>query len=180
MGKSGFPVRTLSLADTDPYKLVLVQLSDPGDYTIRIASILPAQLLAGRATLRYRNADLSTKPTATVYIDDRGKNTTVDVTYFNETQMKMYPPSPISAVADQTVKLSMRPVGFSYEWSLGHNAYMNENLRGLPLLLKDSKSLMALAANNPNTTIATRNNTWVDLLFITGKYPLPPHPIHKQ
>lgn len=82
---------------------------------MRIASVLPAQLIAGRAVLRY--GDVHTKsrttptPVLTAYIDDRGTNTTEFVRYFDQTTIKMYPPSPVSAVAHQTSKMFMCTAG---------------------------------------------------------------------
>jgi len=167
-------VDALTITNGDRYS-VLVQLDTPGLYTIRTASTASAQMMTGYATLSYRE-DHHAAPngTSVAYIDDKGLNTTTDVAFFDQGAMKAHPPSPVGQIAAQTVKLYMRVAGASYEWALNETVY--------PMVF-DSQNPMLFQPRpyeHDNVTITTLNNTWVDLIFITASYPMPPHPIHKH
>lgn len=84
---------------------VLIYLRDLGDYTIRVASTSAYQLMAGQATLSFHETN-SVAPklnqVISPYIDDGGVNTTADVVFFEQGDMKAFPASPISQTIDRT------------------------------------------------------------------------------
>ncbi len=173
-------VEAITVSNGDRYS-ILVKLTNAGDFTIRMASTTPAQLITGYATLSYQSRKRDTSGSATVttgtalnpYINDAGAATSSSIVFFNATSMKSFPPDHISQKADQTFKLDIRVDGPSYIWALNQTTYSP--------LLNDAEPLLFNPKPNEhnNVTITTYNNTWVDLIFQLG-YPMPAHPIHKH
>ncbi len=155
---------------------VLVKLTTLGDFTVRMASTTPAQLIVSYATLSYRDPKTPPPKTApsVAYIDDGGVNTTASVVFFDQTNMKSFPPDNISKTSDQTFHLLIQVDGASYKWALNGTMY--------PVELDDMEPLLFQPQpyENNNVTITTRNGTWVDLIFHVLAFPMPPHPIHKH
>jgi FtsP/CotA-like multicopper oxidase with cupredoxin domain len=168
-------VQAMSVTNGDRFS-VLVKMTTPGDYTVRVASTSATMLVAGYATIQYRE-DKSPAPAArqsTAYINDAGVNLTSDVVFFSQAKQKAFPPAPPAARADQLSKLTLRVAGQSYMWALNETIYPPALDSASPLLFNPNPNL------NNNVTITTRNNTWVDLLLVTATFPMPPHPIHKH
>lgn len=155
---------------------VLLKLDKPGDYTIRVASLIDVQILAGAATLRFRDGDADPPSDVSLpYINEAGVNTSASVRFFDQALMKSFPPDRISETADQTIKLAIRTAGRSYLWALNETSY--------PQQLEDARPLLFAPPNldlHNNVTISTRNDTWVDIVFEDVVFPMPPHPIHKH
>jgi len=155
---------------------VLVKLERPGDYAIRVASLIDVQILAGTATLRFSDGDVPPADhVSQPFINEAGVNTSASVRFFNQGGMKSFPPDRVSQTADQTVKLAIRTAGRSYLWALNDTSYPQRLDSAEPLLFSPPN----LDIQN-NVTISTRNNTWVDIIFEDVVFPMPPHPIHKH
>jgi len=169
-------VQAVSVTNGDRYS-VLVHVTEVGDYTIRHASTLPIQLLAGQATLSYRHTGQqvpANKTAPTPYINDGGRAVTPDVKFFNQTLQKAYPPAPVAQKADKTYILDLGITTKSYWWALNRTSRPLALEGGFPVLFKPD----ANASNN--VTITTQNNTWIDLIFTVTQFPQPSHPIHKH
>lgn len=172
-------VEVVGITNGDRYS-VMVRLDKPGDFTMRMVSLTMPQMLVGYATLSYRDPEKTSKqapPSSTPsvgYINDIGANTTAGVRFFDQHKMKAFPPAPVAPAADQTVKVSMRVAGQSYNWALNDTVYPMGLDNETPLLFHPDPM------RHNNVTITTRNGTWVDLVFQATNFPAPPHPIHKH
>lgn len=168
-------VDAISIINGDRYS-ILVELTEAGDYTIRHAATLPIQLISGQATLSYRTGDATPgNHTAAPYINDAGAALSPDVVFFNQSIQKPYPPSPVGQKADQTYILTLgNTEGVGYMWAL--------NGSSVPMALDDSEPVLFKPQPDliNNLTITTRNNTWIDLVFVVEQVPQPSHPIHKH
>lgn len=171
-------VQAMSVTNGDRFSL-LVQLKTPGDYTVRVASTWQTQVIAGVATIQFKNAGAKNagakQATPTVYIDDAGINKTADVAFFSQKAQKAFPPKPVAKVADKTFRLAL---------NLDKNHTYNWALNGTMLPAKLDAAEPFLFAPHPadfeNVTISTLNGNWVDLILVTATIPMPPHPIHKH
>ena len=167
-------VDAIVVANGDRYS-ILVEMTTPGDYTIRTASLAAAQLLSGYATLSYRaDGKAPLNRTSIPYLNDAGVNITDNVVFFSQPAMKAYPPAPVAQSADLTFKMHLRVDGNSYNWALNSTIYPTALDNETPILFKPDPYEMN------NVTITTLNNTWIDLIFVTDTFPMPPHPIHKH
>ncbi|ORY60947.1 multicopper oxidase [Pseudomassariella vexata] len=168
-------VEAVSITNGDRYS-VMVKLDKPGDFTMRMASLTMPQMFTGYATLSYRDPKQATPPSKSSvgYINDIGANTTANVRFFDQAKMKAFPPAPVARAADQTVKVSMRVAGQSYNWALNNTIYPMGLDNETPLLFHPDPE------RHNNVTITTKNDTWVDLVFQAVVFPMPPHPIHKH
>ena len=167
-------VEAITLTNGDRYS-IMVKLDKPGDYTIRFASTSSAQMLAGYATLSYGDGGQNNTDKSTPYINDVGQNTTTSVRFFDQVAMRSFPPDFVSPAVDQTLVLGIRVAGSSYNWALNNSIYPSQLDNETPLLFKSP-----VAEGRDNVTISTLNDTWVDLVFVTETFPMPPHPIHKH
>ncbi|KAM5446184.1 hypothetical protein McanCB49686_008082 [Microsporum canis] len=167
-------VNAISVTNGDRYSF-LVHLTDAGDYTIRQAATLAVQLLSGQGTLSYRRKHQPpTNQTSMPHIDDAGRPLSADVVFFDQAAQKPYPAFPVGQKADQTFILEIGNTELAYKWSLNGTSLPLTLDADDPILFKPQPNLMN------NLTITTRNNTWVDLIFVATQVPQPPHPIHKH
>ncbi|KAH7370139.1 laccase TilA [Rhexocercosporidium sp. MPI-PUGE-AT-0058] len=155
---------------------VMVQLNKPArDYTIRLAGAGLNQKVFTSGTLSYKGGDHSNNPNAS--INYAGANTTAVVRYLNDHAVVPFPPVHPAPTVDQTIKLLLNRTGAVWQWSLNENNIFNVAYEDINPLLYNPIGLQ-----DTGLTITTKNNTWVDLIFvvtITGGLQ-PPHPIHKH
>ncbi|KAJ5212973.1 hypothetical protein N7449_000142 [Penicillium cf. viridicatum] len=157
---------------------VLVKLDKPpGHYTVRTAVSGFNQILNTTAAMSYVNTlDDIGKETSTGYIDIAGKNTTADVTFFDEKLAVPFPVELPAQTADQTFVLNIdRFRNTSYTWSLGNTSF--------PLALEEAAPLLFFPDSdvaNSGRTVQTKNGSWVDLIFHVTTPIQPEHPIHKH
>ncbi|KAK3326870.1 multicopper oxidase [Apodospora peruviana] len=173
-------VQAISLTNGDRFS-VLVRLTTLGDYTMRVASTAAIQFLAAHGTLSVKSPDTKNSPPTSPresipYINDGGDPLSPNVTFFNQTVQKPFPPEPIPQKADKTYKLHLRLVGPG--WAVNETPFplSEDNNMGQPTLFQPPLA----GIDNKNLTITTENGTWVDLVFITATIPMPAHPIHKH
>lgn len=158
--------------------LVNTSSTPPGDYTIRIASTIPVQLLAGYAIFRVTGSGMPLNGASTPSITDGGTGVSPSITFFSESSMKAFPPMPVSPTADAIFILHMRISGRGYLWALNTTVF--------PSALSDSATPLLFAPplppGNDGVIISTLNGTWVDLVFVADQPlpPMPPHPVHKH
>ncbi|KAH7082931.1 multicopper oxidase-domain-containing protein [Paraphoma chrysanthemicola] len=180
-------VDILTVANGDRYS-VFIRLDKPkGGYGIRVASLAATQVIDTTAILAYdggygfhyygntTNA-VSSKPS----INLGGEPTSPNATVFKQALMKSFPPQfpqPAPEVS-QTFLLRMGTVGNSYTWALNSTPLAHPTLDNFspPLLYQPPDAKIP----GGNITIVTKNDTWVDLVFITTQPQQPPHPIHKH
>ncbi|KAJ5392905.1 hypothetical protein N7465_011879 [Penicillium sp. CMV-2018d] len=157
---------------------VLVKLDKPpGHYTVRTVVSGFNQILNTTAAMSYVNTlDDIGKETSTGYIDIAGKNTTADVTFFDEKLAVPYPVELPAQTADQTFVLKIDRFGnTSYTWSLGNTSF--------PLALEEAAPLLFFPDSdvaNSGRTVQTKNGSWVDLIFYVTTPIQPEHPIQKH
>lgn len=183
-----FQVDVLTVANGDRYSVFVKLDKEGGEYGIRVASLALVQLIDTTALLSYggdyghgtyKNATATDDVTSLPYINKAGLPVSENVTVFDQAKMTSYPPQyPETApVIDQTFFLTMLTVGNSYTWALNATPFSHMAIdNGEPLLYQPP------SASNPgsNITLVTRNDTWVDLIFIVSSLGQPPHPIHKH
>jgi len=171
-------VQALQINNGDRYS-ILVRLDKPGQYPIRIASVQNSQIMYSSATLSYSVNDAGPAPShpTVPYIKNNGLPASNATVYFSQPKQKQFVPEPIAQVADQTFKLYMRTAGVSFAWAL------NKTVLPPSVLDHGSEPVVLFEPDFydfDNTTITTKNGTWVDLILITDTKPTPPHPIHKH
>ncbi|KAK3358726.1 multicopper oxidase-domain-containing protein [Lasiosphaeria hispida] len=171
-------VHAIQINNGDRYS-ILVQLNNPGKYPVRIASVQNSQVMYSSATLLYSVDETGPAPERPTvpYVKNNGLPASNATVYYSQPKQKQFVEEPIGQVANQTYKLFMRTAGPSFSWAL--------NKTTLPAAVLDHGSepvvLFEPKINNlDNTTITTKNGTWVDLILITDTIPMPPHPIHKH
>ncbi|KAF1845017.1 multicopper oxidase [Cucurbitaria berberidis CBS 394.84] len=184
-------VDVLTVANGDRYSVFIELNKAVGNYGIRVASLSLIQLIDTTAIFSYdgdyghsygpyknnTNVDVVTsKP----YANQAGQPTSEDVVVFNQAKIVSFPPQypTIAPEIAQTFFMTMGNVGNSYTWALNSTPFNHPALddSNPPLLYQTPN------AHNPggNITIATKNNTWVDLIFLVPGANQPPHPIHKH
>ncbi|CAK7201482.1 hypothetical protein SEUCBS139899_004187 [Sporothrix eucalyptigena] len=169
-------VDAIEVTNGDRYS-VLVPVTENGNYTIRFASDATAQSIAGYANLLVSSgsaSDVAPVSTVTPYITDVGTNTSTDVVFFDQADMKAFPPDVVSATVDRTFSLGIRIAGASYNWALNHSVYPMQLDNDTPLLFQPHADL------DNNVTITTLAGEWIDLVVQALSFPMPPHPIHKH
>jgi hypothetical protein len=156
---------------------VMIQLNQPArDYTIRVAGDGLNQKVYGQATLSYHGTSHTNIPNPS--INYAGANTSADVVFLDDTSIVPFPPVHPAQLADQTHKLLLNRTGAAWQWTLSNDTPFNQSLEDIatPLLWNPNQ------LQGSGLTISTKNNTWVDLIFMvtnTGGLQ-PPHPIHKH
>ncbi|KAL8334395.1 hypothetical protein RB598_008915 [Gaeumannomyces tritici] len=97
-------------------------------------------------------------PTSTPYINDAGAAASRNVNYFSQQAQRNYPAEPISQNA------------------LNDTIYpASADEAPTPILFGPPQT-----KDENDVTISTQNNTWIDLVFESAIFPMPPHPVHKH
>ncbi|KAH8700053.1 multicopper oxidase-domain-containing protein [Phaeosphaeriaceae sp. PMI808] len=169
----------LTVANGDRYSIFIQLDKKVGNYGIRLASLAATQVIKAAAVLSYGRED-GTNLVSNSSIDLGGAPISNNITVLRQTMMKSFPPQfpqPAPAVA-QTFFMHMGTIGNSYTWALNSTPLYHTKLddRSLPILYQPPN----LSNSGGNTTIFTKNNTWVDLIFLNIQTQAPPHPIHKH
>ncbi|KAJ5308882.1 hypothetical protein N7508_004261 [Penicillium antarcticum] len=155
----------------------LVKLNNTaGDYPIIVANSGLNQKLAGRATLSYANGDPNIGSTPS--INYGGNSLTSDVVVLDESTIKPLVSNKPSQRVDETYVLDIGRYEKAWRWSLNSNNAYNLALEAERPMLWDPKSY-----ENSSLVIATKNNTWVDIIFkVVGDSTTlqPGHPLHKH
>ncbi|KAI1830098.1 hypothetical protein DTO013E5_7654 [Penicillium roqueforti] len=156
----------------------LVQLNKaPGKYPMTVANAGFNQKIAGFGTLSYTHTH-GRSVVSTPSINYGGIATSTDVVTLDETVIEMFTPSQPSEHSDKTYILTAGRIEKAWEWSLNGNHSYGLTLEAEKPVLWDPQS----AAKSP-LAIATKNNTWVDIIFIlSGNTSTlqPGHPLHKH
>jgi FtsP/CotA-like multicopper oxidase with cupredoxin domain len=158
-----------------------VQLSNPArDYTIRVAGVGLNQKLFASGTLSYLHGSHKNIPAPS--INYAGANTSESVRFLVDTSVVPYPPVHPAPVVDQTFKLLLNRTGAAWQWTLNNDQAFNESLEDINPPLLWSPPTNNVLSNTALTTVVTKNNTWVDIIFqVTNTSGLqPPHPLHKH
>ncbi|KAJ6002421.1 hypothetical protein N7451_004968 [Penicillium sp. IBT 35674x] len=154
----------------------LVQLDKiPGNYSITAANSGFNQKIAGFGTLSYKHGrSVLTKPS----INYGGIPTNSGVVSLDESAIEMFTPSQPTQHPDETYILTIGRIRRAWEWSLNGNHSFGLAMEADRPFLWDPQS----AAKSP-LTIATKNDTWVDMIFsLSGNISTlqPGHPLHKH
>jgi FtsP/CotA-like multicopper oxidase with cupredoxin domain len=170
---------TFSLRNGERYSAMIKLDKTPGDYTIRVANNLPNQLLSGYATLSYAHG---LKMNGSIpYIDYGGSNVTDSVIRLDDKLLVPFNAPPVAKSADAMHILTLGRLGANWRWTLNDVSSYDVDLeRHLPLLQHPN----ATSDMGSKLTIATKNNTWVDLIFVVAIAPSnqaqPEHAMHKH
>lgn len=158
------------------YSCLIKLGQSPGDYPITVANAGLNQKIAGFATLSYLNGDSSVPSTPS--INYGGVSTSTDVILFVETKIEMLVPNRPKARPDKTFILTAGRIEHAWQWSLNGNRSYGLELEAMNPLLWHPSS----AAKSP-LVISTKNNTWVDIIFVmsgNASTLQPNHPMHKH
>ncbi|KAJ5367664.1 Multicopper oxidase type 2 [Penicillium brevicompactum] len=155
---------------------VLVQLNNqPGDYRITAASAGFNQKIAGYGTFSYVNGDPSVVGTSSL---NYGGVPSTDAVVLDGLTVEPLIPDQPTGEPESTYLLTIGRFEKAWKWSLnGDNAYDLSLEKDRPLLWDPQSQ------KDSNLVIATKNGTWVDIIFeVAGnKTTLQPgHPIHKH
>lgn len=155
----------------------LVKLNQTaGDYMITVAGSGFSQKIAGFGYLSYINGDANVS--STPYIDYGARNTTADVIFLDETVIKPFVADQPSTDVDATHILTVGRIETAWKWSLnGDHSYDLSLEAEKPLLWNHIESA------NSSLVINTKNDTWVDIVFVAtadATHFQPGHPIHKH
>lgn len=173
------PADTIFMYNGERYSAMVRLDQTPGDYTIRVANNLPDQLISGYATMSYKRG-VSTNGSIP-YINYGGINVSTAVLALDQTALVPFNQPPPAATADATYILNLGRFGANWKWSMNNlTAYNLSKDDNSPLLFNPNSA----DALNPDQTIRTKNNTWVDIIMqvlIAPENPAqPPHPVHKH
>jgi FtsP/CotA-like multicopper oxidase with cupredoxin domain len=168
---------TLSLRNGERYSAMVQLNNTPGDYTLRVANNLPNQLLSGYATLSYARGTKING--STPYIDYAGVNTTDSVIKLDDKILVPFNAPPVAKKADATHILTLGRLGANWRWTLNNiTSYDIELENHAPVIQYPNVSIGA------GLTIANKNNTWIDLVFVVDIAPShkaqPEHAMHKH
>lgn len=134
------------------------------------------QKIAGFGTLSYANGNPSVVSTPS--INYGGISTSTNVVSLDETMIEMLTPSLPREKPNQTFILTTGRIQKAWKWSLNGDHPYSLALEAKKPLLWDPQ-----AAINSSLVIATKNNTWVDIIFsLSGNMSTlqPSHPLHKH
>ena len=170
---------TISMYNGERYSAMIQLNQPPGDYTIRVANSGADQIISGYGTLSYKHG--KSNISSTPYIDYSGVNTSASVIPLDKTFLVPFPSSAPAPTADATYILNLGRYDSNYNWTLSGNASYGLTQDFNEPLLFNPESPHAL---NPNLTIRTNNNTWIDVILQVELSPAAPaqpaHPIHKH
>ncbi|KAK2747866.1 hypothetical protein FQN55_004743 [Onygenales sp. PD_40] len=153
--------------------MVKVDKHNGRKYAIRVNNKGANQVLGGTAILSYAGEPDDTPSEA--FIDRFGYLLSPDFVEFQDAEAIPFPPIAPGTDVNQTFIFDIGRWGASYLWTVnGIARYPDldwaEDLE--PILFDPSTA-------NPNVTIETYNDTWVDLVFRANPIN-PPHPVHKH
>ncbi|CAI4215301.1 unnamed protein product [Parascedosporium putredinis] len=152
-------VQALTVTNGERYS-VLVQANRAGQFAIRVASVNDPQIIVGHATLDVEIGGVAAggrrpAPAGTLH-QRRGE---ADVGR--------------RGVLRPDVGETMGNAQPAYIWSMNSTPLESASLEDrVPFLLDPQPAV--------NLTVATANDTWVDLVLVTHASPNPAHPIHKH
>jgi FtsP/CotA-like multicopper oxidase with cupredoxin domain len=180
-------VHMLNVNNGDRFS-VLVQLNKtPGDYGIRVASLSPTQAFDTTAILSYggghddHNHGYSTNVSSVSWFTRGGAPISKNVTMFDQAKMVSFPPQfpqPAPEASQTFFLLSGNAGTHPYTYAVNSTPFDHAILddEAPPFLYQQPN------ANNPgqNITLTTKNNTWVDLVFVVPQLGQVPHIMHKH
>lgn len=166
------PVESLEITNGQRYT-ILVQVTQPRKYTMRIAGLSDPQIIFANAVLDFHIAGQaqSAQPTAP-YINEVGLNTTAGVRYLDTNALKPYLSEALPTAADVTHKMTSVIAGQVIYWAFNETILPLETEDLSPLLLSPQPG------RRDNHTITNpMGGVWVD--YVMAVAPLqPPHPMH--
>ncbi|PYI04163.1 hypothetical protein BO78DRAFT_373598 [Aspergillus sclerotiicarbonarius CBS 121057] len=152
--------------------MVKLKSAPAGDYTVRVANNYATQVINGTAVMSYGTAPNQSSPSQP-YLNEAGGNATATTVFLNESRVVPFPVEAPALKADRTYILNVNTINASYIWTLG-NSYPMSNEELMPPVLFNRSSISAAYS------VATLNNTWVDLIINITTMGQPQHPIHKH
>lgn len=152
---------------------ILVQLTEPKKYVMRISGINDPQILFGNALLDFQiiGEPQSTRPSAP-YINEVGQNTTTTVKFLDPDEIRPYLPDTLPRAADITHKMTTVIDGQVIYWAFNETILPLETEDLSPLLLRPQPG------RQDNHTITNPSGSvWVDYIIQVPNLQ-PPHPMH--
>ncbi|KAJ4165921.1 hypothetical protein LMH87_007524 [Akanthomyces muscarius] len=169
-------VQAIPLSNGERYS-VLVRPTKAGAFKIRYNAMSAPQMIDGYAVLSVSGTNPRTLDQSAPWVSISGNPLTPGVVFYSDGDARPYPAEPIPASADELHILNMKLDGASYLWAMNSTRFQPDEMdsRTPPFLFQRPE-----AHADSNVTLATRNNTWVDLVLFASMFPMPPHPIHKH
>lgn len=151
---------------------VLIQITEPKKYAMRISGINDPQILFGNALLDFQiiGKNQSTQPT-TPYINEVGQNITANVKFLDPDALRPYLPDTLPRAADLTHKMTSVIDGQVIYWAFNETILPLETEDFSPLLLSPQPG------RQDNHTITNPSGkVWVDYIIQIPNLQ-PPHPM---
>ncbi|KAJ5167379.1 Laccase abr2 [Penicillium canariense] len=165
-------VNAINIPNANRYSVLVPLNQTAGNYTIRMVSGSPQQILNTTAVLHYRARNQLNRA-SNPWITLTGGNATANTIFLNDSQAVPYPAIAPAPNVDATYFLTIGRYGASYRWTLGNSSFDLELEESQPLLFNET-------AIPSDLLIRTNNNTWVDLVIQVDQPVQPAHPIHKH
>ncbi|KAJ5799246.1 multicopper oxidase [Penicillium psychrosexuale] len=164
----------------------LVRLKDKPSYdgyTMRFSNVGGNQILFATALLSYAPSHkiVTVAPDSHALFNQAGNATNSSVVTLDARTIAPYPAIKPAQDVNATHIYKAGRDGAAWNWTLSGNlSYPISMADGHPLLFSPNSA----AARNPNLTISTMNDTWVDIIILTdtsSQNPTqPPHSFHKH
>ncbi|KAL4892277.1 multicopper oxidase-domain-containing protein [Aspergillus ambiguus] len=172
-------VHSITMYSGERYSVMVKLDKEPAIYKLRVANDGNNQIISGFASIRYKGGELSLRP-STPYINYGGSRIFDNTIELDRQNLPPYPAISPTDVPDDTHFLTLGRINSSWEWTLDGTSFLPINLDEMePVILNPESPQLATALK-----IATKNDTWVDIIFqlrVDEVTPLqPPHPIHKH
>lgn len=165
-------VNAINIPNSNRYSVLLPLNKPRGNYTIRMVSGSPQQILNTTATLRYQGLPQLKRP-SNPWITLTGTNATAETIFLNDFTAVPFPAVRPAANVDATYHLTIAHFNASYLWTLGNSSFNLELEESKPLLFDQN-------AIPSDLIIRTKNGTWIDLVIHVPTVIQPAHPIHKH
>ncbi|KAJ5682839.1 Laccase abr2 [Penicillium macrosclerotiorum] len=165
-------VNAINIPNSNRYSVLVPLDQTTGNYTIRMVSGSPQQILNTTAILQYKapnNLNRDSNP----WINLTGGNATANTVFSNDTAIIPFPAITPATSIDATYFLTIGHYNASYRWTLGNSSYDLELEESQPLLFNQT-------AIPSDLIIRTTNGSWVDLVLQVDQPLQPAHPIHKH
>lgn len=172
-------VHALRMYNGERYSVMVKLDKEPANYRIRVPNDATNQVISGFATLSYAGGQDNPRQSEP-YVNYGSESIKESVVKLDADHLIPYPPIQPAPIADDFHLLSLGRINSSWEWTLDGVTFFPASLSDMEPVIFDPQSPELASA----LKIATRNNTWVDIVYqLRIQPPLvvqPPHPIHKH
>lgn len=160
---------------------IMVKTGAAGSYNMRVHAATLPQILIGHSILAVGGATPSTAPLdlTNSYITLPGGPINSNVKFLDHKAATQFTPDVIPKTADSFFRFTME-ADSSWQWALNITRLDPQAIDSTPRPVLFAPDRNEATVDNP-VFVTTKNNTWVDFVFIASNAtPMPPHPVHKH